>query len=178
MTEDQDLERRRLAYRRAGLAVAHYTQGRPLSALSLRRPPGPGDEGPGHGRPVDLGSGARHRLELEVLAHWASLLCEARACLDDQEPAGGWGAAREPIADLGRRVTRSEEENEAYLEWLRRRALGLIDLPGTWPAVEAVAGALLAEGEIGGREATDLIAGVQRTRRHRSGIGDWFRGSR
>lgn len=174
MSEDQDLERRRLAYRRAGLAVAHYTQGRALGVLSLHLP-GPEDDGPGRRWPVDLGSGARHRLELEILAHWVGLLCEARACLDNGEPAGGWGSAREPIADLGRRVTRSDEENEAYLEWLRRRALGLIDLPGTWPAVEAVAGALLADGKVEGRAATALIAGVQQARRRRSGIGGWFR---
>lgn len=174
MSEDLEFERRCLAYRRAGLAVAHYIQGRPLGVLTLQ-PPGPEDEGPGRRRPVDLGSAGRHRLELEILAQWTGLLCEARACRDDREPAGGWGPAGEPVADLGRRVTRSADENEAYLEWLRRRALGLIDLPGTWPAVEAVADVLLAEGKIGGREAAALIAGAERAGRRRSGIWGFFR---
>jgi hypothetical protein len=124
---------------------------------------------------VDLGSGARHRLELEILAHWAGLLSEARACWDGGAPPDGWGPALEPLADLGRRVTRSDDENEAYLEWLRRRAAGLLDLPGTWAAVEAVAEALLAKGSLAGAEAAALIAGIQRSRRRTRGLGGFFR---
>jgi len=171
MSDQQD-QSRCLAYRLAGVAVAHHAQGQVLPALDLRRPAL--DDDSGRPWPVDLGSGARHRLELQILAQWAGLMSEARACHEGREPAGGWGAAREPLTALGHRVTRSDEENEAYLEWLRRRALGLLDLPSTWPAVEAVAGALLAEGKVEGREATALIAGEQRARRRRSGIGGFF----
>jgi hypothetical protein len=177
MTDDRDRERRRLAYRQAGSAVARHAQGRVLGALTLQQPVGDEDDS-GRRWPVDLGSGARHRLELAILAQWAGLMSEARACFDGREPAGGWGAAREPITGLGRRITRSDEENEAYLEWLRRRADGLLDLPGTWPAVETLAEALLEEGHLAGPEADALISGVERSRRRRSGISDWFRGVR
>ena len=102
-------------------------------------------------------------------------MSEARACWDGGEPPGGWGSAREPLADLGRRVTRSDEENEAYLEWLRRRAGGLLDLPGAWPAVEALAEVLLQKGSVGSAEATALITGVQRSRRPRRGMDSFFR---
>lgn len=173
MSEDQQVERRSLAYRGAGDAVARYTQGRPLRDLSLHAQ-GPGEDESRY-RPVDLGSRARRRLELEILALWAGLLAEGRACWDDREPPGGWGPVREPLAALGRRVTRSDEENEAYLEWLRQRALGLLDLPAIWPAIEAVAEALLAEGTIGAGETAALIAGTNRARRRRSGIGGWLR---
>lgn len=173
MTPEQDRERTRLAYRRAGLAVAHHAQGRPPRALSLR-PAAEDDEG-GRRWPVDLGSGARHRLELEILAQWAGLLSEARACWDGGAPPDGWGRALEPLADLGRRITRSDGENEAYLEWLQRRAGGLLDLPGTWPAVEAVAEALLEKGSLPGAEVTALIGGAQRSRRRNRGLSGFFR---
>jgi hypothetical protein len=177
MTDDRESERRRLAYRQAGSAVARHAQGRALGALTLQRPAAEEDDS-GRRWQVDLGSGARHRVELEILAQWAGLMSEARACFDGREPAGGWGPAREPITGLGRRVTRSDEENEAYLEWLRRRADGLLDLPGTWPAVEALAEDLLDRGRVAGPEADALISGVERSRRRRSGISAWFRGVR
>ena len=41
MNEEQDLERRRTAYRQSGLAVARYTQGRTVPDLSLDRPETP-----------------------------------------------------------------------------------------------------------------------------------------
>lgn len=173
MSSEEDRERTRLAYRKAGLAVAHHAQGRTPRSLSLQ--PAADDEAGGRPWPVDLGSAARHRLELEILARWVGLLSEARACWDGGSPPEGWGRALEPLADLGRRVTRSDAENEAYLEWLRRRAGGLLELPGTWPAVEALAEALLEKGSLGGTEAAALIAGIQRSRRRTRGLGGFFR---
>lgn len=175
MPSEQDRERTRLAYRRAGLAVAHHAQGRAPRALSLQ--PAADDAGGRHW-PVDLGSAARHRLELEILAQWAGLLSEARACWDGGTPPDGWGPALEPLADLGRRVTRSDGENDAYLEWLRHRAGGLLDLPGTWPAIEALAEALLEKGSLGGAEVAALITGIQRSRRPNRGLGGYFRNLR
>jgi hypothetical protein len=181
MTEEPDLDRKRLAYRQAGYAVALYSQGRRVPALSLERslqsPVAAEEDAPGRRWPVDMGSVARHRLELEILAMWAGFLSESRACLGDREPPGGWGPAREPMADLGRRVTRSLDENDAYLEWMRRRALGLIDLPEVWAAVEALAGAVLAQGAVGAGEASAIVAGLHRSRR-RSGIFGMFRDPR
>lgn len=181
MSEDPDLERRRIAYRRAGEAVARHTQGRRVPDLTLEPAPtapvNP-DGGASRGRQVDLGSRTRHQTELEILARWAGLVSESRACLGDREPPGGWGPAREPMAALGRRVTRSLDENDAYLEWLRRRALGLIDLPEIWAAVEAVAGTLLAEGRVGSREVSDIVAGAHRARRRPSGFAGIFRNPR
>ncbi len=175
MSDQQD-QSRCLAYRLAGAAVARHAQGRVLPTLDLRRPAL--DDDSGRPWPVDLGSGARHRLELQILVQWAGLMSEARACHEGREPAVGWGAAREPLTALGHRITRSDEENEAYLEWLRRRAVGLLDLPGTWTAVEKLADALCREGSVGGSQAMALIAGVQQAQRRRSGISSWFRGVR
>jgi len=179
MSEDQ-LERRRLAYRLAGDAVARYTQGRRVPDLSLERPETEAVPTGGalRGWQVDLGGRGRQQTELEILARWVGLVSESRACLNDREPPGGWGAAREPIAALGRRVTRGLDENDAYLEWLRRRAIGLIDLPEIWAGVEAVAEALLTKGVIRSREASENVAGVHRAHRRRTGFADIFRNPR
>ena len=134
---DQELERRGLAYPTAGVRRRPPCPGAPpvrLSDLdgpnrstttpaaagrwtSAAEPPSPraGDPGP-MGRPDERRRGPATRA--------------------GSRPAAGV-RRREPIAAMGRRVTRSDDENEAYLEWLRRRALGLLDLPGTWTAVEA-----------------------------------------
>jgi hypothetical protein len=184
MTEEPDLDRKRLAYRQAGYAVARYAQGRKVPDLSmegsLQSPMAAAQDGDGAGPqwPVDLGSMSRHRVELEILALWAGFLSESRACLGDREPPEGWGPAREPMAALGQRVTRNLDENDAYLEWLRRRALGLIDLPESWAAVETIAAAVLARGAVGSREASAIVSGVNRARRRRSGFANLFRNTR
>ena len=164
MEADRELERRGRAFRRAGYAVARLNQGRPLRLITLNDPE-PADEGPGERVTVDLGGGARHRLEMELLARWAGLLSEGRACRGEVAPPGGWSAAAAPLAPMGRRVTRSEDENEAYLEWLRRRALGLLDPPGMWAGVEAVGEALLKDGTVDERQVGALVAGAQPPRR-------------
>jgi hypothetical protein len=180
MTDEQKLERRRLAYRRAGHAVARCTQGGPVPDLSLE-PPGQSATATGdlpRGWEIDLGSRARHRTELEMIARWTGLAAESRACFGDREPPDGWGPAREPIAALGRRVTRSLDENDAYLEWLRRRALGLLDIAPIWAAIEAVATALLEKEEVSSGEAVEIVAAVQRTGRRRVGLAGIFRNPR
>jgi hypothetical protein len=156
MSEDQDLERRRVAYRRAGYAVTRSTQGRPLRAVTLEAAD-PGRRAGARNWPVDLGSHQRHDLEMEILARWSGLNAEARGCFSGQEPPGGWGDLRAPLAEMGRQVTRSEDENDGYLEWLRRRAAGLLELPGEWEAIEAVAEALLERGRVGESEVSALI---------------------
>jgi hypothetical protein len=180
MSEDQDLERRRLAYRRAGEAVARYTQGRRLPDLALEPPAAEAARAVGapRGWQVDLGSRGRQRTELEILARWTGLLGESRACFADREPPEGWDPARGALADLGLRVTRGPEENDAYLEWMRRRARGLIDMPEIWAAVEAVAEALLTKGAICSREASEIIARVNRAHRQRIGFAGIFRNPR
>lgn len=163
---------RRQAYARAGEAVARHTQGRPLGNLALDAPLPPVGRGPADTRAwqVDLGSRVRHQAELEILARWAGLLAESRACLDGRPPPEGWGPALEPLEALGRRVTRSDDENDAYLEWLRRRAWALVDLPEIWAAIEAVAEPLAAAGRLEAGKVDDLIAGTYRARRHRTGF--------
>jgi hypothetical protein len=181
MTGENDLERRRLAYRRAGYAVARYTQGHSAPAISAEgSPEAPWADPrlPLHRGPVDLGSRARHHLELQVLAQWAALLSESRACLGDGEPPGGWGGALDGVSALGRLVTRSDEENQAYLGWLRRRAMGLIDLPDVWAAIEALAEQALSAGPIGPRQAAAIIGAAEEPARRRSGVLEWFRGLR
>ena len=179
MTSDQDFERRRLAYRQAGLAVARYTQGRPVPDLSLDRSetPGPSEAG-SRGWEVDLGSRSRQKVELEIISQWVGPVAESRACFENGEPPQGWGAVREPLAALGQRVTRTPGENDAYLEWLRQRAIGLIDIPPIWAAIEALASALLDRGVVPSAEASAIVAGVQRTARRRVGFAGLFRNPR
>lgn len=177
MTDDRGPERCRSAYHRAGYAVALYTQGRQLPVLSLTapaEPPVPDDQHLPRSWAVAMGSRARSKVELEIIARWTALVSEARACFGDREPPGGWGPAGDALAVLGRRVTRDPAENEAYLEWLRRRALGLVDIPEIWASIEGLAEALLARGALSSRDASDLIAGVLRSRRRRSGIAGFF----
>lgn len=177
MIDDRELERQRRAYRRAGYGVALFSQGRRVPFLSLEKeaePPVPEVERTPRGWEVAMGSRARHDVELEILARWTALVSESRGCLDGQEPPEGWGPAAGALAVLGGRVTRDPEENEAYLEWLRRRALGLIAIPEIWAAVEAVAGALLARGALSYRETSDTVAGVLRARRGRGVIAGFF----
>jgi len=176
MNEEQDLERRRTAYRQSGLAVARYTQGRTVPDLSLDRPETPvAPERSIRAWEVDLGSRTRHQVELEINAQWAGPMAESRACFEDREPPQGWGAAGELLAALGRRVTRTADENDAYLEWLRRRAAGLLDLPGEWPAVEAVAERLLEAGLLREQEITLLASGHLAAHRRASGLRGLFR---
>jgi hypothetical protein len=179
MNEEQDLERRRTAYRQSGLAVARYTQGRTVPDLSLDRPETPvAPERSIRAWEVDLGSRTRHQVELEIIAQWAGPVAESRACFEDREPPQGWGAAGELLAALGRRVTRTADENDAYLEWLRRRALGLIEIPQIWAAIETLAAALLSRGTIPSAEASEIVAGVQRVARRRVGLAGFFRNPR
>jgi len=179
MNEEQDLERRRTAYRQSGLAVARYTQGRTVPDLSLDRPETPvAPERSIRAWEVDLGSRTRHQVELEIIAQWAGPMAESRACFEDREPPQGWGAAGELLAALGRRVTRTADENDAYLEWLRRRALGLIEIPQIWAAIETLAAALLSRGTIPSVEASEIVAGVQRVARRRVGLSGFFRNPR
>lgn len=168
---------RRRAYARAGEAVVRHTQGRPLPTLTLEpAPPPTGRGGPDSPyRQVDLGSRARHQVEREMLAQWAGLLAESRACCEGQPPAEGWGPVREHLADLGRRITRSDAENDAYLEWLRLRALALIEIPEIWAAIEAVAAALAAEGRLDAGRTEEVITATYRSRRKRTGVLDLFR---
>lgn len=177
MTEDRELERQRLAYHRAGYGVALYTQGRRIPVLSLTEqaePPLPDEGRIPRGWEVAMGSRARHEVELEILARWTALASESRGCFDDREPSGGWGPAGEALSALGGRVTRDPDENEAYLEWMRRRALGLIGIPEIWAAVQAVARALLEREALSSRETSDTISGVLRARRRRAGIAGFF----
>ena len=177
MTEDRELERQRLAYHRAGYGLALYTQGRQIPVLSLTEqaePPVPDEGHTPRGWEVAMGSRARHEVELEILARWTALVSESRGCLDDREPPAGWGPAAEALSVLGGRVTRDPEENKAYLEWMRRRALGLIGIPEIWAAVQAVARALLEGGTLSSRETSGIIAGVLRAKRGRAGIAGFF----
>lgn len=177
MTEDRESERERLAYHRAGYGVALYSQGRRVPMLSLTEqaePPVPDEGHTPRTWEVAMGSRARHEVELEILARWTALVSESRECFDGREPPGGWGPAAEALSVLGRRVTRDPEENEAYLEWIRRRAQGLIGIPEIWAAVQAVAQALLEKENLSPRETSDIVTAVYRARRRRGGIAGFF----
>jgi hypothetical protein len=176
MTQETGPARHRLAYRRAGCAVARHIQGTRPEALSLEGQAPAGT--PRRGWQVDLGGGARHRIELDLLALWVGLLAEARSAGEAGGPPDGWGPALEPLAEAARRVTRTEGENAAYLEWLRQRALGLLDLPGIWPAIETVAEALAEKGRLEGRDVAGLIALAPRPRRGFAGWGTGWGGTR
>ena len=57
-------------------------------------------------------------------------------------------------------VSGSDDEASAYLEWLNRRTRNLLCLPAYWPAVEALAAALMEHKTLTGRQVRELIYGA------------------
>ncbi|MDP9343009.1 MAG: hypothetical protein M3Q23_13165 [Actinomycetota bacterium] len=53
-----------------------------------------------------------------------------------------------------------DEEAGAYVEWLRQRTINLTSRPDFWPAVEAIAGALVKETTASGPRARKVIEGA------------------
>jgi hypothetical protein len=54
-------------------------------------------------------------------------------------------------------VSGSDEEGAAYLAWLEKRTLNLMRAPGFWPAVEALAEALVVRRSLSARAAKVVI---------------------
>lgn len=79
-------------------------------------------------------------VECEVIHRLAGTIAEAKAT-DNGPPENSWRSDRKQMADIVLRVTGSADEAEAYVEWLRIRSKALVNK--LWPAIEAVALALL-----------------------------------
>jgi hypothetical protein len=60
--------------------------------------------------------------------------------------------------DLVEKVSGSDQEADAYLRWLEQRTRSLMRQPFFWPAVEAVAAALLERGSLPAKQVKDIIA--------------------
>ncbi len=56
----------------------------------------------------------------------------------------------------------SNEEAEAYLEWLSRRALALLSFESAWKAVEVLASELLEKGKVSGRRVRAIYRKIHK----------------
>jgi Peptidase family M41 len=149
------------AFHEAGHAVVAHALGRAFTRVSVvadddtlgrcsfRRP------GPWF-RPQERVDGAtRRRLEERIMISLAGP--EAEAVLSGEYDAE---AADEDVARAFRDAsyaTGCEEEAWAYLGWLRLRTLNLMKRDGLWAPIEALAGELLARGELSYRAARRVI---------------------
>ena len=164
----------RAAYHQAGHAVAAHLLGRPVPDLSIEAEPesagtcgyalwaedfgvleGRGEEGAA-GRGVAAGAGeagvvegaedvegmeGMGEIEAEIVACLAGPIAEAMHAGEFSEEAAEDDLYL--ILDLAEAAVADEAAREAYLDALESKAEAL--LQGAWGAVEAVAGALLAE---------------------------------
>jgi hypothetical protein len=114
--------------------VAALDLGRPLSAAA----------GP---RTINLR--VRDLAERLIIVRLAGAVAEARA---GGEPPGDDEDVRAAY-DLVTKFCGSDEEAEKYLEWLRARAVNLLNAEENWLAVDSLAAELLERRELSGREA-------------------------
>jgi hypothetical protein len=110
--------------------------------------------------PLDLDIG-----ELDALAcHTCVLisLAGAEACrvAGDTDPTEGDNDDVEKAFDVCSRISRSDEEAQALMAWLRLRAFGILSQAGVWPAVVALADRLRSERTLTGEAAKAAILGA------------------
>lgn len=139
------------AYHEAGHAVVALALGRPVEKVSIK----PDDRRLGWCAFRKGLYGARKDvIEAHVLILLGGIAAEAR-----KTGRYGWDEAAQDFRDL-RSLTRPP--NERHAERFERRMLDktehLLDRPGLWPAVEAIAAELLSRTAISGRAARHLFA--------------------
>jgi ATP-dependent Zn protease len=153
------------AYHEAGHAVAAYVLRRRFSKASivreedslgrLTRPP---SYGTGFEPELDYKGTSKPWIEQEIMS-----LLAAGTAVDLLTGREDWGEGEVESSDLQKAhvlaemVCGSNEEVEAYLNWLAIRTRNMLSNPPYWAAVEALAGALLEQQEIGYRKARKII---------------------
>jgi ATP-dependent Zn protease len=155
---------RSTAYHEAGHAVVRYKLGLSVKAVSIVSDDNSGGRSshrpPGEWFRPDIETDARHRrrIEDEVMCGWAGALAEERLGeSSDKELEVGAAQDVNTIVWFASYFTGSDYETEAYIEWLRRRTEGLLNRADVWPAIEAVAAALLEEHTLTGRQVRRII---------------------
>ena len=96
------------------------------------------------------------RIERQIMILWAGPMAEARftGAFDDE----GADADLMTLTNLAVYASGGTEEAEAFIEWLRLRASGVLENGWVWPRVERVAAALLETPRISGRRFRNLLA--------------------
>jgi ATP-dependent Zn protease len=92
----------------------------------------------------------RNQVEMEIMIYFAGGIASNR--FTGKEDADGVGHDNQYLTDLAMYMASSEEEIDAYLKWLYIRTQNLIDQPGIWPFIEALASELMNKRTLSGKE--------------------------
>jgi hypothetical protein len=155
------MDDRRIAYHEAGHAVALFALGGDLAAVSIAGgegargrvhrptfPAPPAPDGDGAGAARWRAADGREAMTIALLAacraeERATGSCDSRAAAFDRQQAETYARHR-PTPNPA-----------AYLQWAQERAAALIS--EQWPAVEALAQALLVHREVEGDQARRIV---------------------
>jgi ATP-dependent Zn protease len=149
-------QRERAAFHEAGHAVVRRYFGMGIKKITIveddesygrvsNRPPGDWF------RPdIEIDGRRRRRIELEIMTGWAGTLAEEMHAGESEATIAGAREDINQIANLALYASGSEEEAEAYIEWLRLRTLGILRV--MWGEIEAVATALLERETLTGKQ--------------------------
>jgi len=153
---------REVAFHEAGHAASSFFLGVKIKKASIIPDPERGTLGSVHHpsfgsnlRPdVRVGLKARDTLEKHILIFFAGALAERRV-----RGRGNWVGARfdhHEATGLAIYLNGSLRSTEQYLAWIHVRAEEMLDRPGYWPVVEAIAAALLEHRELAGDRVVEL----------------------
>jgi hypothetical protein len=164
--EGADMSERATAYHEAGHAVVAQALGRAVKSVTIV-----GDDEvtgrcihPPVGdwfRPnIKVDGRARRLTDTTIMSSWAGTLAQEREGSSTAEELEAEAANdRDGLVDLALRFTGGNVyETDSYIEWLRRRTVGLLDRFDIWPAIEAVAEALLVERTLSGRRVRQVVS--------------------
>jgi len=163
------MDLRTTAYHEAGHAVASFYEGVRLRRVSVI--PDKKDNTAGHvkhhrcGGPSlawDTSARNRTRMEKSVLIALSGPAAQRRYSPRSVRHYHGYRDYQNAVGSI-LHFTGTDEEMGAYLHLMEIRAKQMINRPGFWPCVEALANELLVRKEIKGAEAWDIIsAAIQR----------------
>lgn len=104
-----------------------------------------------------LSASGRIWVENEIVICLAGGLAAERLTGEPYEDPTVPGSDYWQATNLAVMVCRSQEETDAFLQWLLERTKNVIALPAIWEAIEDLAAALLADKSLSGRKARRLI---------------------
>ena len=113
-------------------------------------------------------SGIKDRLMREITTCFAGLPAQVRYC-GEEDPEGA--SADDAVAEtLGERLIPDDEERPLLLAWLRWRAAVMVANENHWPAIAAVAAALLEKKELRQQQVDAIMRAVYATQIPVNGI--------
>jgi len=103
----------------------------------------------------------RAKVEREIMILFAGDIAERQFRHRRRQVRGSWADYGYAV-DLADYVTTGDNELELYLDWLYGRTENLITRIDVWPAIEALATALLEDKRIGQRRARRIIQAARK----------------